>query len=87
MPTRNELRKEAYKFTLELLRKIPTVETEDGQEFELSLDELRLLKEGIEDPSQDLVSALKYLSKDIISKDEIDRYLVIPFLSNNTRKI
>ena len=45
----------------------------------ISLNDLVGLKEGLADPNQQLVVALKNLFKGVASEVEIDEYLVTPF--------
>jgi len=49
----------------------------------ISLDELVGLKEGLSDPSQELVVALKKILRRVTSEAEIDKHLVKPFLPTN----
>ena len=43
------------------------------------LEDIRSLKEGLADPSTELVASLKQLFTDVSTADEIDAYLVAPF--------
>jgi hypothetical protein len=47
----------------------------------ISLDDLRTLKEGLTDPSPQLVATLKKLLGSVASEAEIEDYLVTPFSS------
>lgn len=64
-------RKEAYRYILERLSKLPVASCAAEQYLSISLDELRLLKEGVTDPSAALVAALKQLFRGIITEAEI----------------
>jgi hypothetical protein len=47
----------------------------------IPLDELRMLKEGVADPSAALVAAIKDQLKGVVNHLEIDSHLVEPFNS------
>ena len=47
----------------------------------VSLDDLKRLKEGLSNPSQELVSTLKKLFSHIASEHETDEYQFTPFLT------
>ena len=79
MAARSELRKEAYKFVLQILGDISSSSDNADWNQCIPLDELRLLKEGMEDPSPNLVSLLKELLQGAVSESVIDAHLVIPF--------
>lgn len=75
MVTRNELRREAYRYILQTLANMPEIV---GNSW-IPLEEIRLVKEGIEDPSPALVSLLKNMLDSAVSDVEIDSHLVRPF--------
>jgi len=77
--SKNDLRKEAYRYIKESLSKLPASSRDADQNISISLEELRMLKEGIVDPSEALVAALKQLFKGIVAGTEIDAQLVAPF--------
>jgi len=79
MPGRNELRKEAYRYILAIISRLPPSDlNKDWIEF-LPLEELRALKEGSADPSPTLVALIKALLKDQVHEAEVDAKLVTPF--------
>ncbi len=82
MTTRGESRKIAYQYIVEQSKKpnlklSPTSE-EVIKDVNISLNELIRLKEGLDDPSPELVRALKKLLLGVVSEAEIDKYLVRP---------
>jgi hypothetical protein len=79
MVARSDLRKEAYKYVLYILSKLPAQDSGENWLQFVPLEELRLVKEGIEDPSPVLVSLLKEMLQGAISDDVVDSHLVTPF--------
>jgi hypothetical protein len=79
MAARSELRKEAYKYVLHILGSLS--DSSDNSDWSqcIPLEELRLVKEGLEDPSPTLVSLLKEMLKGAVSDSAIDAHLVTPF--------
>jgi hypothetical protein len=79
MVARSELRKEAYQYILHILGSLPVdVEGNEKSQF-IPLEELRLIKEGIADPSPALVALLKDLAGDAVSAADINAHLLTPF--------
>jgi hypothetical protein len=79
MATRSELRKEAYKYILHILSRLPPSDNNKDWIEYIPLEELRLVKEGIADPSSSLVALLKDLINGVVHDSVIDSYLVAPF--------
>jgi hypothetical protein len=79
MSDRIKVRKEAYEYILHRLSSIHAEVTSTEWMQSIPLDELRLLKEGVADPSAALVSSLKDLLKGAVNDFEIDSHLVEPF--------
>jgi hypothetical protein len=79
MAVRSELRKEAYAYFLNLLNELPAEEGNKEWLECVSLDELRLVKEGKADPSPSLVALIKEILNGTISDEVIDSHLVTPF--------
>ena len=77
--SRSALRRDAYKYILERLSKLRIGLCDEDSLSNITLDEIRLLKEGMADPSAALVASLKRLLKGIVSEVEIETYLVKPF--------
>ena len=77
--SRKQLRKEAYKYVLERLSGLPPHSSDLGSPPNISLGDLRLLKEGLADPSAELVASLKQLLRGFVMEAEIDAHLVVPF--------
>jgi hypothetical protein len=82
MGVRTELRKEAYRYILFLLGNLPSSTSSSESPHFFPLEELRLIKEGIADPSPALVTLLKELLQGTISDMVIDSNLVTPFQNN-----
>ncbi len=85
MATRGESRKIAYQYIVKqskkLNLKLSLTSDEMLKGINISLNELIRLKEGLDDPSPELVRALKKLLLGVANVVEIDRYLVRPFQS------
>lgn len=85
MTTRGESRKIAYQYIVkqskELNLKMSLTSDEVLKGINISLNELIRLEEGLDDPSPELVQALKKLLLGVATVVEIDRYLVRPFQS------
>ncbi len=83
MTTRGESRKIAYQYIVKqskkLNLKLSHTSDEVLKDINISLNELIRLKEGLDDPSPELVRALKKLLLGVVSEAEIDKYLVSPF--------
>jgi hypothetical protein len=79
MSVRSDLRKEAYSYILRILNGLSVNADEKRGEAPLSLDELRLIKEGTADPSAALVALIKSLLCGTVSEAEIEAHLVTPF--------
>jgi hypothetical protein len=79
MPSRSELRMEAYKYILHVLNQLPPSDNNKDWIEYIPLEELRLVKLGIADPSPSLVALLKDLLNGAIHESVIDSYLVTPF--------
>ncbi len=79
MAARSELRKEAYNFILQILGDLS--ESADNSEWSqcIPLEELRLLKEGLEDPSPALIALLKEMLKGAGGDSAIEAHLIKPF--------
>ena len=77
--SRNQLRREAYKYVLERLSSFPTRSSDLGFPPIISLGDLMLLKEGLADPSAELVASLKRQLRGFVMEAEIDAHLVVPF--------
>ncbi len=83
MTTRGESRKIAYQYIVKQSKKLnlELVLTSDEvlKDINISLNELIRLKEGLDDPSPELVQALKKLLLGVATVVEMDEYLVRPF--------
>jgi hypothetical protein len=83
MATQRDLRKEAYQYILQIFSGISESENEENGDVSIPLEELRLIKEGIADPSPSLVALIKNLLGHTLSVSEIDAHLVTPFKNQN----
>jgi hypothetical protein len=79
MVARSELRKEAYSYILHILSNLPVEPAGSEMTQFVPLEELRLIKEGLADPTPALVALLKDLARDSISDIDIDAHLATPF--------
>jgi hypothetical protein len=79
MPNRNKLREDAYKYVLNILSRLPPSDNNKDWIEYIPLEELRLIKEGIADPSPTLVALLKDLLNGVVPDSVVDSYLVTPF--------
>ena len=80
-------REKAYYFIVEQAKKLCAISkyryNKTTTDVELiSLDELYKIKNGLADPSPELVGTMKKLLQHVTSESEIDKHLVEPFLSN-----
>jgi hypothetical protein len=79
MTARSDLRKEAYHYILQLLSDLSINDNQENENVCIPLEELRLIKEGIADPSPSLVDLLKNVFCKHVSESDIDSHLVMPF--------
>jgi hypothetical protein len=77
--SRKQVRKEAYKYVLERLSSSQILSNDLGSSPNISLSDLMLLKEGLANPSAELVASLKQLLRGFVMEAEIDAHLVVPF--------
>jgi hypothetical protein len=77
--SKSQLRKTAYEYIKEHIGNIHGLSYSDSRSVIIPLNDLMLLKEGLADPSEALVTLLKQLLKGSINEAEIDAYLVVPF--------
>jgi hypothetical protein len=76
---KRQLRKTAYEYIKAQTSKYPGQMRHTDLSVVIPLEDIRSLKEGLDDPSIALVASLKQLFKDVSAPDEIDAYLVAPF--------
>ncbi len=84
MVARSELRKEAYRFILQNLDGLSSSIEKAQWEHCVSLEELRLMKEGMADPSPALVECVRSILGERVSEAAINSYLVNPFKINSS---
>ena len=77
--SKNDLRREAYRYIQERLSKLPVSSRDADQGLTIPLDELTQLKEGVADPSPGLVATFKQLFRGAVAETEIEARLVRPF--------
>jgi hypothetical protein len=82
--SKSQLRKTAYEYIKDQINRIHDPYDESGHLPIVPLNELMLLKEGIADPSVELVASLKRLLKGLVPEAEIDVHLVTPFQQPKT---
>ncbi len=76
--SKSQLHKLAYEYIKDL-SKSHEFSCEAGHPPVVPLNELMLLKEGLADPSAELVASLKQLLKGSVTEAEIYAHLVAPF--------
>ena len=76
---KSQLRKTAYEYIKEQLSRLHRCSYDVEGQLIVPLDELMLLKEGLADPSAELVALLKHLFKGTFTDAEIEAHLVAPF--------
>ena len=76
---KSQLRKTAYKYIKGQLSKIHGCSHDVEPTSIIPLDELMLLKEGLADPSAELIASLKQLLTGSVTEAEIDAHLRAPF--------
>ena len=84
MTNRREHRKRAYDYIIAQGKRLKLdlssrLDKTICGDYWISLNDLLQLKEGLADPPEQLVFALKHLLKGAASEAEIDEYLVRPF--------
>jgi hypothetical protein len=83
MVNQSDLRKAAYHYIQKILSEISISDNNDNWEVSIPLEELRLIKEGIADPSPSLIALLKNNLGPTVSESVIDSHLVTPFKNQN----
>jgi len=76
---KSQLRKTAYEYIKGQIGKLHGFSYDTDHPSTIPLNELMLLKEGLADPSTELVALLKQLLKGSVTEAEIDAHLVAPF--------
>jgi hypothetical protein len=77
--SKSQIRKTAYKYIKGQLSKLHGCSYDAESPLIIPLNELMLLKEGLADPSAELVALLKQLLKGASTDAEIEARLVAPF--------
>ena len=77
--SKTQLRKKSYKYIEQVLGRLHHNSSAEDLPSIVPLEELMSLKEGLADPSVELVAALKQLLKGSVPEAEIDAHLVLPF--------
>lgn len=86
MTKQYESRKRAYYYIVEQAKKVnwdPSIDSDErlADVLDIPISDLNLLKEGLSDPSPRLIAEFKKLFSPTIHEDEVDLYLVKPFLT------
>jgi len=76
---RKQDRKEAYEYIREHIVRLHGFSIDSEHSPVVPLNELMLLKEGLIDPSAELVTSLKLLLRGSVTEADIDAHLVMPF--------
>jgi hypothetical protein len=82
--SKSQLRKTAYEYIKELIGNLYRLSHSTSQPTIIPLDDLMLLKEGLADPSAELVALLKQSLKGFITEADIDTHLITPFQQRRT---
>ena len=77
--SREQKRREAYEYIKEQMVKFHGISIDSKHSLVVSLNELAHLKEGLADPSTELIGSLKELLKGFVTEADIDEHLVKPF--------
>ena len=77
--SKSQLRKTAYEYIKGKIGGLHELSHDADHPSTIPLNELMLLKEGIADPSAELVTSLKQLLRGSVTETEIDAHLVAPF--------
>jgi len=84
--SKSQLRKTAYEYIRGEIGKLHWFSYDADHPSTITLNELMLLKEGLADPSTELVALLKQLLKGSVTEAEIDAHLVAPFQPHRVDK-
>ena len=76
---KSQLRKTVYEYIKGEIGKLHWFSYDADLPSTIPLNELMLLKEGLADPSAELVASLKQLLMGSVTESEIDAHLVVPF--------
>ncbi|MDD5287871.1 MAG: hypothetical protein PHY28_01995 [Dehalococcoidales bacterium] len=80
MLKRADARKSAYHYICDRLSRIPPGMIDVKENLVIPMDELRMLKEGLADPTPEMIALIKRIfSPLMINETEIEDYLVNPF--------
>ena len=77
--SKRQLRMMAYEYIKAQISKFPGHARYSDSSIIIPLEDIKSLKEGLTDPSTELVASLKQLLTDASAADEIEAYLVAPF--------
>ena len=88
MSNQHESRKRAYRYIVEQAKKVnwdPPIDSDErlADVLDISIRDLNSLKQGLSDPPPKLIVEFKKLFVPFIREDEVDSYLVTPFLTNS----
>jgi len=78
--SKRQLRQIAYEYIRGQTGKLHGFSNDADHPLTIPLNELMLLKEGLADPSAELVASLKQLLRGSVTEAEIDAHLVAPFV-------
>ncbi len=75
----SQLRGTAYAYIREQISHLHGYSDNNSHSPVIPLHELMMLKEGLADPSAELISSLKQLLRGYVTEAEIDTHLAVPF--------
>ena len=86
MRNQHESRKRVYHYIVEQAKSVnwdPPIDSDErlADVFDIPISDLRSLKDGLSDPPPKLVTEFKKLFGPTIHEEEVDSYLVTPFLT------
>ncbi len=81
--TKSDTRRQAYDYIRQQLAELPVDGA--GPDLFVPLDDLRLLREGLADPTAELVASLRRLLGDRLGETEFEMFLVTPFEDKRAR--
>ncbi len=81
--TKSDTRRQAYDYIRQQLAELPVDGA--GPDLFVPLDDLRLLREGLADPTAELVASLRRLLGDRLGETEFETFLVTPFEDKRER--
>jgi hypothetical protein len=82
--SKSQIRKIAYKYIKEWISKSHEISGEAEQSPAIPLNDLILLKQGMADPSAELIASLKQSLRGSVTEAEINAHFLTPFRQHKT---